>query len=222
MRSNKCVDCKTECSGQRCITCSNKSRAKKNRTLPEYKIWQSMKQRCTNTNRSTYKYYGGRGISVCTEWRNSFDSFLRDIGHRPSPYHQIDRIDNNKGYSKDNCRWTTRDENLKNRSCTLYGVVNGEKLSAKEISSKYRLPYSAVKFRLKAGFTGADLVSPFLNPQNGDNNNQAKLTKSKAVEIRAKYSNGIFSTTLAKEYGVSVQTILNVVNFKTWKDAGIE
>lgn len=78
-----------------------------------YSIWECIIQRTTNPNHTKYQYYGGRGITICEEWRD-FKNFLKDMGERPNGY-EIDRIDNNKGYAKNNCRWTTRSENLKNR-----------------------------------------------------------------------------------------------------------
>jgi hypothetical protein len=73
-----------------------------------------MIQRCTNTNNKKYIHYGNRGINVCDEWLDSFESFYTDMGEQPEGL-QIDRIDNNKGYSKENCRWTTSSVNQKNR-----------------------------------------------------------------------------------------------------------
>ena len=75
---------------------------------PEYKTWQHIKDRCFNKKNKGFKNYGGRGITVCDEWRESFSSFYRDMGQRPSKKHSIDRIDNEKGYYKDNCRWADR------------------------------------------------------------------------------------------------------------------
>lgn len=78
-----------------------------------YEIWRNMKQRCTNQNRPDFKHYGGRGITLCEKWK-SFDGFYDDMGEREKGM-QIDRMDNEKGYYKDNCRWTTPAKNSLNR-----------------------------------------------------------------------------------------------------------
>lgn len=80
---------------------------KKSGKTPEYETWLSMKRRCFNTKSKDYPNWGGRGISISDEWNSSFETFLRDMGPRPTRIHQIDRINPNLDYSKDNCRWVT-------------------------------------------------------------------------------------------------------------------
>lgn len=77
-----------------------------------YSVWNSMLNRCRNPKVPAYKNYGGRGIVVCDEW-HSFESFYADMGD-PPPGFDLDRINNNGNYEPNNCRWTTRSENIKN------------------------------------------------------------------------------------------------------------
>lgn len=84
-------------------------------TSTEFRIWSTMKSRCTNTNDQAYESYGGRGITVSNDWM-SFEAFLEDMGERPSERHTLERIDNNAGYSVDNCKWATWEtQNRKNK-----------------------------------------------------------------------------------------------------------
>lgn len=88
--------------------------ARKGDHLPEYTIWASMKQRCNDPNLISYKNYGGRGIKVCDRWLD-FGNFMADMGPRPSPAHTIERMDNDRGYSPDNCVWMIYAEQAANK-----------------------------------------------------------------------------------------------------------
>lgn len=74
-----------------------------------YRTWHCMMQRCTNPKHKRYSYYGGRGIAICSEWREDFRNFYRDMGDRPEGL-TLDRIDADKGYYKENCKWATLSE----------------------------------------------------------------------------------------------------------------
>lgn len=93
--------------------------------VPEFITWIALRSRCSNKNNTHYHRYGGRGITVCDRWLNSYENFLSDMGRKPSPQHSIDRIDNDKGYSPDNCRWATRAEQSRNRSSNHRIEFNG-------------------------------------------------------------------------------------------------
>jgi len=95
-----------------------------NRPSRTYTCYYNMIARCHKKTNKRYKDYGDAGITVCDRWRSSFVNFLEDMGESPAGL-TIDRIDNSKGYYKENCRWVTRKENQRNRSLTINWIVQG-------------------------------------------------------------------------------------------------
>lgn len=118
---------------------------------PEYRAWISMKNRCTSNKSANYKNYGGRGISVCNEWMD-FNAFINDMGLRPSASHSIDRIDNNKGYSKGNCRWSTKKEQAQNRRSSVIVRFNGEDMFMDRFAKIIGLTESGARKRVNREF----------------------------------------------------------------------
>ena len=99
-----------------------------------YSIWSSMKNRCKNVNQTSYKYYGGRGIAVCSEWED-FETFYADMGDPPDSA-SIDRIDNDGDYCPENCKWVTRKEQARNRRNNVLVNVGGISLTIAEWAEK--------------------------------------------------------------------------------------
>lgn len=113
-----------------------------------YAVWVNIRQRCNNPNNNGYVKYGAKGITVCERW-NSFDNFLADMGHPPTPKHSIDRIDGTKGYSPDNCRWATQKEQQNNRLNNYVISYKGERFTLMQLSEKLGIGRKSLKKRLK-------------------------------------------------------------------------
>lgn len=119
-----------------------------------YSIWRDMLNRCYLPNRRAYKNYGGRGITVCEDWRGSFESFYEDMGDPPSARHELDRIDNSRGYFKDNCRWATPRENgnntRRNRRLTAFGETKTMSYWAED--PRCKVSYETLSTRIQRGW----------------------------------------------------------------------
>lgn len=87
----------------------------KGRCRYTYYSWSNLKTRCYNSASQSYKYYGGKGIKVCSRWLNSYENFLEDMGEKPEKGYCIDRIDPKGDYEPSNCQWLSRSENTKRR-----------------------------------------------------------------------------------------------------------
>jgi hypothetical protein len=144
-----------------CRTCANEKRRKPyDWHTPEYAAWINIKQRCYNPNKTSYQNYGGRGITVCERWRESYPNFLADMGPRPSPKHSIDRIDNDGPYSPDNCRWTTREEQNTNKRNTVWITHNDQTKPLKQWADELNLNRATLFYRYRAGDRGDRLFRP--------------------------------------------------------------
>lgn len=131
---------------------ANQARAKHNHAkrgqwTRTYKAWYSMRQRCNNPNTIGWKYYGGKGVRVCSRW-DDFVNFLTDMGEAPSANHSIDRIKNEHGYSPDNCRWATKVEQDNNRSSNVLFTYGGRTQNVKQWSDELGINYSTLYRRL--------------------------------------------------------------------------
>jgi hypothetical protein len=130
------------------IACSKKTHGMTGH--PIYKAWDSMKERCLNTNSKKYKDYGGRGITINKEWLN-FDVFYADVCSSWKPGLTLDRKDNNGNYNKDNFRWATHLEQNRNRRNTPYVILNGGLISLAEAAERCGLSYGTAWLWYKNG-----------------------------------------------------------------------
>jgi hypothetical protein len=118
---------------------------------PEHRIWLGMKGRCSNPNYEGYHNYGGRGIRVCDRWL-LFANFIADMGHRPSPLHSIERIDNDGHYDPGNCKWATREEQNRNSRQNVKLTHNGQTMTIAEWADKLGIKHATLYGRIREGF----------------------------------------------------------------------
>lgn len=131
--------------------------------IPLYKVWTSIKQRCGNINNSRYKDYGGRGINICSEWRNNFKEFYdwaMSNGYKDN--FSIDRINNDGNYEPNNCRFTDTKTQNNNSRHNHFITINFETKTIAEWCEKYSLTRSCFHNRLNRGWTGENLLIPSL------------------------------------------------------------
>jgi hypothetical protein len=125
---------------------------------PEFMAWVAMRQRCENPRVKSFKDYGARGISVCLRWQ-TFETFLADMGQRPSSAHSIDREHNDGNYEPGNCRWATVGVQNNNRRSNLRLTFNGETKTAAEWERKIGLKTGMVSKRLAMGWALARVLA---------------------------------------------------------------
>ena len=123
-----------------------------------HRIWSYMKSRCLNKNNKSYHRYGGRGITIDPSWVNNFEQFYLDMGAPPDGM-ELDRIDNNGPYSKENCRWASVKEQSRNRRNNRPITINGETRLLVEWAEITGVNADKIYTRLKAGYTPEEAVS---------------------------------------------------------------
>lgn len=133
---------------------SNRRRAKHNQAhtgepSKVHKAWVGMKQRCTNPKSAHYARYGGRGITVCQEWVDSFDAFYKAVGEPPTPKHTLDRIDNEQGYYPNNVRWATRKEQSNNISSNTWVEYEGKRMTWAQWAEYLGIGYNCLMTRVR-------------------------------------------------------------------------
>jgi len=121
---------------------------------PEHRAWMAMNRRCADRKQKGWRDYGGRGITACKRWRNSFEAFLADMGRKPSPKHSLERKNNDGSYSPRNCVWATNTEQKRNMrrnvlNSTLVRDVRLAKAAGESVMAwarRNRVPYQAALY----------------------------------------------------------------------------
>lgn len=123
----------------------------------EWIAWRSMVQRCGPASKDAGRYFA-RGIAVCQRWLR-FENFLADMGHRPSPAHSLDRIDNDKGYEPGNVRWATAKEQARNRRSSVFVSHGGVVVTIAEWAERTGLPRKTIEWRIRRGWPAHEALT---------------------------------------------------------------
>ena len=123
---------------------------------PIYFVWNMMRQRCTNPRNKSYKNYGAKGITVCDRWQH-FANFLEDMGERPSN-HTLDRIDNAKGYSPENCRWVSWEAQQRHRTNNHMIECDGRIQCLEAWAKEVHLDHKTISYRLNKGWPPKEAI----------------------------------------------------------------
>lgn len=144
-----------EIASQRCVDRNTKHGKSDTKA---YSSWLNMRRRCYDRTNNRFQYYGAKGIEVCSNWRESFESFHEDMGDPPTDKHSLERIDLNKGYSKDNCIWADPFEQAGNKSNSILIDIDGEVRCLRAWCRDFGLNYKSVWQKLFVTGTKLSLV----------------------------------------------------------------
>lgn len=148
--------------------CSRRSRTHGHtvgyRQHPLYNTWVKMRSRTRNRKDAGWAYYGGRGITISDDWFECFDTFLADMGPRPTRQHSVDRIDNTQGYCAENCRWADKTVQARNTRKNRIIVVRGVPRVLAEISKTCGVSEHAIRMRIESGWPLDEIDVPALTP----------------------------------------------------------
>jgi len=124
----------------------------------EYRTWHGIKDRCSRPKNRNYHRYGGRGITMCDKWKNSFENFLADMGERPSDQHSIERKDNDGNYEPDNCIWATREDQDNNRSDCVFIEFDGLRMTLSQWGRHLNISRGTINARRRNGWTDEQII----------------------------------------------------------------
>ena len=130
------------------------------RCTAEYRAWLNMIRRCSAETSKDWETHGGRGIRVCDRWLERFENFRADMGERPSAKHSLDRIDNERGYSPENCRWATQTQQAQNTRKNVYFEYKGERVCLAELARRVGVDSETLSARLKRGWSFDRAITP--------------------------------------------------------------
>lgn len=169
----------------------------------EWHAWRNMKARCQNKNLPNYHRYGGRGIKVCDEWlgKDGFENFLTSMGLRPSPEYSLDRKNNDKDYTPENCKWSTAKEQSNNQETNIRLTYNGETLTLAQWAEKIGMKYDQIRARYRYGWSAEDILK---NPKNAHTKERSNDKNTKLLTYKGKTMN---IAQWAKELGCSYEIV---------------
>lgn len=127
--------------------------ARKGHVTPEWLAWRGLMDRCLNPSSRSFVDYGGRGISICKRWVDSFEAFLADVGRRPGPGYSIDRKNNDRGYEPGNVRWATATQQMRNRRNVIMAKINGVTVPAITLAEEYGVRAETMRNRVRCGWS---------------------------------------------------------------------
>lgn len=171
---------------------------------PEFKSWLHMKERCHKEDNPQYHNYGGRGVEVCSEWRDDFQAFYDHIGPKPSPELTVDRVDNDGNYEPGNVRWASRQQQCRNFRCNTLLTYDGRTQCIVEWAEELGVNRGTLQTRLQRGWS-----------------TERALTQPTGKHRRKHYGLTAFGRTQTlpeweKETGIAFKTILHRIDRLGW------
>ena len=203
------------------INASKNHKHKESRTRL-YHTWQGMKGRCSRKNQLDYGRYGGRGIAVCEEWLHDYEVFRKWAMENGYADHlTIERTNNHKGYSPDNCIWADMKTQSRNRRSNVKIEYDGEMITLTELAEIFGLEPKVVMARHKRGDTTLERLTRSsgdkIGLRKGESSHMSKLREEDIREIRRLHESGINQSQIARQYGLHSRTVCSIVNRQTWK-----
>lgn len=180
-----------------------------------------MRLRCLDPKHKAYPNYGGRGITVCDRWKEDFLAFYSDMGPKPSPDHELDREDNDKGYELGNCRWVTRSVNDRNRRSNVWVEFRGDRRLLIELCEQFEIANDTVSFRINNGW---DVERALTTPARKKRSNGAlaaelaakvpvrpRITAERQQFVIQLYLDGLTYEQIVETTGVSCNSVGRIV-----------